>query len=124
MTPDPYRIAYETALSDISEITAKVEQLRVRKNHLEHLITVMQSIFASDASRLESVSASAEPAREAMPMGKAAAPVETTAPEAEAPSDYSYLDVPNPLPESDGDPFQRRAKTSFRFRGLTSQRSY
>jgi hypothetical protein len=41
------------------------------------------------------------------------------------PANYSFLQVPNPLPEnSDGDPFKHRAKATFRFKGLAAQRSF
>lgn len=123
MTPDPYRIAYESALTEISEITAKFDQLRARKGHIEHLVAALQGIIAPDASHSEALSAAQQPVREQITQENAAAPVET-AQEAGAQSEYSYLEVPTPLPEGDGDPFQRRVRTSFRFRGLSTQRSY
>jgi hypothetical protein len=119
MTPDPYRSAYERALAEITEIAAKFERLQARKTHVEHLVVALQGILAPDASRSEAISAVPDPLRE----DNTAAPVET-AQEAGAQSDYSYLEVPTPLPDGDGDPFQRRVRTSFRFRGLSTQRSY
>lgn len=121
MTPDPYRIAYEKALTEISEIAATLERLRARKGHVEHLIAVLQAVFAPESSRSEAISAA--PVRAQMPKENATAPVEA-AQEASEESEYSYLEVPAPLPQGDGDPFQRRVRTSFRFKGLSAQRSY
>lgn len=108
-TPNPYRVAYEAALNEITEITAMFEQLRVQKGHVEHLIAVLQEYLAPTASPI--------------PETQTAEPVEG-AQEAEGDSSYTYLDVPNPLPDGDGDPFQRRVKTTFRFKGLAAQRSF
>ena len=125
MTPDPYRVAYESALAEITEIAAKFEQLRTRKGLIENLIVVLQPVLAAEESAPEAVPASPVLAQDAMPeksdpaLGNAIG-----APEAEEQASYSYLNVPNPLPPGDGDPFQRRLKASFRFRGLAAQRSY
>jgi hypothetical protein len=123
MTPDPYRNAYEKALSDIAEITARFEQLRTRKGQVENLIAVLQPIFG--------------PREMSVPEPQAAVELEsafgqqqfaTAAPEEAEPAGYSFLDVPNPVGESmgdsSGDPFERRVRSSFRFRGLSAQRSY
>jgi hypothetical protein len=126
---DPYRSAYETAMVELGQITKRFEHLRTRKNHVEHLIVVLQQALGA-----------AEPATtESLPsveMVAAQYPQEVTASPAEAqpdPEGYSFLQVPSPisdlevassLPESSGDPFQRRMRTSFRFKGLSAQRSY
>lgn len=123
MTMDAYRNAYETALEELTEIHAKFEQLRTRKGQVENLINALHSVFSPDEVRAEATPSAAE-----MTQVETAAAVPQSdpvpEPESEAPSGYSYLDVPNPLPESDGDPFQRRVKAAFRFRGLATQRSY
>jgi hypothetical protein len=123
MTTDAYRKAYEAALGELTNIHEKFEQLRTRKGQVENLINALHSVFSPDESRSE-----------AMPIAPEMAQVEIEAPvpqkdpvpqpESDAPSSYSYLEVPNPLPESDGDPFQRRVKAAFKFRGLATQRSY
>lgn len=118
MTTNAYRNAYETALAELTEITAKFEQLRTHKGHVENLITVLHSIFSSDDS-VEATSIAEEMVQVAIPQSHPA-----PEPKSETPPSYSYLDVPNPLPESDGDPFHRRVKASFRFKGLATQRSY
>ena len=123
MTPDPYRIAYEKALTEISDLTAKFEQLRARKGHVEHLIAALQAIVSSESSRSQAIPAMPKPMQDEMQREDTAAPVEV-AEQSEAQSEYSYLEVPTPLPQGDGDPFQRRVRTSFRFKGLSAQRSY
>lgn len=123
MTPDPYRVAHETALAEITEITAKFEQLRTRKSQIENLIAVLQPIFAAEGMGSEAVPAPPSPAQNALQEEPAAAQLDATqTPGREEQGTYSYMNVPNPLPAGDGDPFQRRVKTNFRFRGLAAQR--
>lgn len=123
MTMDAYRNAYETALEELTEIHAKFEQLRTRKGQVENLINALHSVFSPDEVRAEAAPSAAEMTQ--VEFGAAVPQSDSVPePESEAPSSYSYLDVPNPLPESDGDPFQRRVKAAFKFRGLATQRSY
>jgi hypothetical protein len=120
MTPDPYRIAYEKALEDLSNISERYEWLNTRKRHVENLVSALQPVFNSgNQSALEN-SASIAALSPTAPQ-EIAAQAEEPANEAE--EKYSFLDVPAPLPVSDGDPFERRVKASFRFKGLSAQRS-
>ena len=120
MTPNPYRGAYEKALEDLKLIVAQFERLQTRKKHVENLITSLQPMVIRDAHAAPEATTSA-PAE----VPQVAPPVSMASDESEEPvASYSYLDVPAPLPDSDGDPFQRRVKTSFRFRGLAAQRSF
>jgi hypothetical protein len=120
MTPGPYRDAYEKALADLSFIAERHEWLNTRKRHVENLISALQPVFASgNQSALENSTSTAVPSPPS--------PQEITAeaePANEAEEKYTFLDVPAPLPESDGDPFERRVKASFRFKGLSAQRSF
>jgi hypothetical protein len=121
MTPDPYRSAYEKALEDLSGISDKFELLNTRKRHVENLISALQPVFASDhQSVLENPTSTAHELS-SVPQEISA---ETEAPASEGEPNYTFLDVPAPLPASDGDPFERRVKASFRFKGLSAQRSY
>jgi hypothetical protein len=122
MTTDPYRVAYESALAEITEITAKFEQLLARKGQIENLITVLQPMCAAEEGTLERLSTAPVPRPEALPEEKSAPEIDR--PAAQGPASYSYLDVPNPLPDGTGDPFQRRGRGSFRFRGLAAQKSF
>ena len=119
MTPDPYRNAYQKALEDLTVISNRFEQLSNRKKHVENLVLALQRIFspAQHDSR-ESAPIAEMPSPQIAPEMSA----ETNADEAE--HRFSFLDVPAPLPESDGDPFERRVKANFRFKGLAAQRSF
>jgi hypothetical protein len=121
MTPDPYRSAYEKALEDLSVISDKFELLNTRKRHVENLISALQPVFASDHQ-----SAFENPTNTAamVPSGPQEVTSEVEGSTSEAEENYTFLNVPAPLPESDGDPFERRVKASFRFRGLSAQRSF
>lgn len=114
MTPDPYRNAYETAFAELTHITAQFERLRTRKSHVENLIAVLQPMFGDYEVTAPEPQANVEAVAEQFA-------VEASAQESE-PAGYSFLEVPSPLPESNGDPFERRARSSFRFRGLATQR--
>jgi len=114
MNAQPYQNAYDTAINELTHIAAAFEQLRIRKTQIETLVHALQPFFGE---------------------GQAQAPVQqqvsevlpeiTAAEAAEPPEGYSFEDVPNPLPdisETGGDPFQRRVKATFRFKGLATQR--
>jgi hypothetical protein len=121
MTPEPYRIAYEKALADLSIIAERYEWLNTRKRHVENLISALQPVFvSSNQSALENSTSTAAPS----PTAPQEITAEAEEPANEAEAKYSFLDVPAPLPESDGDPFERRVKASFRFKGLSAQRSF
>lgn len=116
MTPDPYRIAFESALSELTEITTTLEQLRVRRGHVQNLIAILQPILATETTQTDSLSAM--PASESV-AHDASTPSEM-AEEFEPVTEYSYLNVPAPLPQGDGDAFHRRVKAAFRFKGLAT----
>ena len=114
-TTNPYHAAYAAALSHVTEITEQFEELRTRKSNLEQLVAALQSYLSPiDGVAEQTVAMTEAPAMESTEAST----------EAEADRPFSYLDVPNPLPENDGDPFQRRVKSTFRFKGLATQRSY
>lgn len=121
MPPQPYQNAYDTALAELNQIAQKFEQLRTRKGQIEGVILALQPFFPQAGAKPEvSVHPNdpiAVPTREEIP--------QMASVDAEPPAGYSFRDVPNPLPdisETGGDPFQRRAKPNFRFRGLSAQR--
>ena len=115
MNPQPYQIAYDTAINELTQIAATFEKLRVRKAQIESLVMALQPFFGE----------------EQMPAAPAGQQHSTEIPalaasESNPPEGYSFRDVPNPLPdasETGGDPFQRRMKATFRFKGLAAQRS-
>jgi len=121
MTPDPYRKAYDKALEDLTSISETFEQLRARKKLVENAIAALQPVCASPQQNQHghAVDATPDSGLEAS-TGVSAATEEG---QDEPANSYSFLAVPSPLPDSDGDPFQRRARGNFRFRGLSTQRS-
>ena len=121
MNPHPYQNAYDTAIHQLTDITAAFEKLRVRKGQLESLLLALQPFFG-DSSQL----AQPIPAAPVQELQRSEIPELSTS-DAEPPEGYSFRDVPNPLPdisETGGDPFQRRVKATFRFKGLSAQRSF
>jgi hypothetical protein len=122
MTPDPYRNAYQKALADLTVICETFEQLSSRKKLVENLVSALQPIFSSTEHAAPESSSILE-----MPALHSAQEIsaETSEPTDEAEHRYSFLDVPAPLPaDTEGNPFERRAKANFRFRGLATQRSF
>jgi len=121
MTPDPYRSAYEKTLEDLSVISDRFESLNTRKRHVENHISALQPVFASDQQlALENPTSTAA----TVPTSPLEISAETQEPTSAGEESYTFLDVPAPLPVGDGDPFERRVKASFRFKGLSAQRSY
>ncbi len=120
MTPDPYRKAYEKAIEDLSLISETFESLITRKKLVENVVAALQPMFAAMEHASHEIPSHA-PAETPQVVQEAS----TDALEATEPAGgYSFLDVPAPLPsETDGDPFQRRVRANFRFKGLTAQRS-
>ena len=119
MTADPYRSAYQKALEDLTVISEKFEQLNNRKRHVENLVLALQPILSSAQPDVPANSSIVE-----MPASQTSHEMSSETPETtDEEHRFSFLDVPAPLPESDGDPFERRVKANFRFRGLAAQRS-
>jgi hypothetical protein len=83
-----YRVAFEAAKTELTEINAEFEKLRVRKEQVERLVTVLKALFGEEP--------------DAAPASQALTPevTQTIAPQAtEANAE------PQPVPS---DPFQRR----------------
>ena len=43
-----YRVAFEAANSELNEISAEFERLRIRKDHIEKLVQVLQPLIAEE----------------------------------------------------------------------------
>ena len=116
MTTDAYRKAYETAIEDLTQISQTFERLSARKKLVENVLAALQPVFASTDT-----AASEVPPHVQMDSPQASQETQTEGSE----TAFSFLDVPAPLPaETDGDPFQRRVKANFRFKGLATQRAF
>jgi len=125
MRLDPYRIAYELAVTDLIDISGQYEQLRARKEHVEGIVAALgpilgvqsraipidEKVFASMPRSIEQernfspeiprVEATALPSPAEIPTVQAAEPTrDYVDPSTYAdPSTYSFLQVPAPLPE-------------------------
>lgn len=52
-----YRIAYEAATSELTEISAEVQRLEIRKEQIERLIAVLKPLFGEEPDASQQVSA-------------------------------------------------------------------
>ncbi len=84
-----YRVAFDAAKSELAEISAEFERLRIRKEHIEKLVLVLQPLIADGE------------------VGSASGPVATTAPQAETAGEAA-AGVQSGQEVSTADPFQRR----------------
>ena len=85
-----YRVAFEAAKTELTEINAEFEKLRVRKEQVERLVAVLKALFGEDQN--------------------AEATSQLVTPEAEGTQSVAAQaaeanDEPQPVPS---DPFQRR----------------
>ncbi len=111
MRQDVYRVAYEEAHAELTDIRGKFEQLLMRKSRLEGVIAVLGPLV--QAAEAQAGMTATEMAPE---------PVASVA----DPSSYSFHQVTNPLPDLDetgGDPFKRRIRNALRTAPLGSERS-
>lgn len=103
MRQDVYRVAYDEAAAELTDIRGKFEQLLMRKSRLEGVIAVLGPLLGASGSTNPGAP-STEPARAASS-------------NAAEPGAYSFNQVPNPLPDLDetgGDPFKRRIRNALR----------
>ncbi len=119
MTLSPYQIAYEQAAVELTELMDRFEQLRSRKGKLETLIAAFRPLIDRNG---QAPSAEVRPAEQSAHFpAQNSEPEYGTTEELPEPAGYSFADVPNPLPdiaETGGDPFQRRVRSGYQFRGL------
>lgn len=121
MTSEPYRIAYDKALADLTSISETFEQLRARRKLVENAIAALQPVCAS--LHLTQPEHAVDAAAESSAEIATDVPGRTEEGQDESADSFSFLTVPSPLPEPDGDPFQRRVRANFRFKGISTQRS-
>ena len=104
MRQEVYRVAFDEASAELSEILSKFEQLRLRKDRIEKVVDALKPLVAS-----ESLVPSAE---------RVAVPVERQAgePLSHSPNDPNQASTPSPIPypmqQPASDPFSRRIETS------------
>lgn len=100
MRQEVYRVAYDEASAELSEILAKFEQLRLRKDRIEKVVEALKPLISS----VDLTASAAE---------KTVAPVERQSIATEPASASSAIPTPMPYPvqqptEDASDPFARR----------------
>lgn len=119
MTPNPYRNAYDQATLELNEIMDQFDRLCQRRDKLENLIVAFRPLFEPNTQ----APAADQRLAEQSTNSPAQNPEWEQAPSQEPQPEmaYSYAEVPSPLPsidETGGDPFQSRARSGYRFRGV------
>ncbi|MGB7548900.1 MAG: hypothetical protein WBM14_14210 [Terracidiphilus sp.] len=96
MRQDVYRVAYDEANAELTEIVGRFEELRLRKDRIEKVVEVLKPLVASEA--------------QAAPTENSA-PLETSepSPQDSEPVTYSFQQVGEPVAV----PQQRRTDTGF-----------
>ena len=84
-----YRVAFDAATSELTEISAEFERLRIRKEHIEKLVLVLQPLIAEGEE------------------GVAGGPIATAAPQPETAGEAAAA-VQSGSEAFTADPFQRR----------------
>jgi hypothetical protein len=106
MRQEVYRVAFDEASAELSEILAKFEQLRLRKDRVEKVVEALKPLVASEA--------------QATSTERVAAPAERQSAEKDGPghsvSEPSQPTTPSPIPypiqQPASDPFSRRIETA------------
>jgi hypothetical protein len=105
MRQDVYRVAYDEANAELLAITKRFEELKGRKTSLEGVVAVLRPMLGIDAP---SSQAPVQPAEVQLTQSVAA----------QEPANYTFNQVPGPLPEPEeetSDPFQRRVRNALKF---------
>jgi hypothetical protein len=104
MRQDVYRVAYDEAHAELLDISKRFEELLRRKESLQSVVTALSPMMG--------VAPAAQVPQQTAP---AAAPTQAGPQE---PGNYTFNQVPVPLPEGDEsttDPFQRRVRNALKF---------
>lgn len=113
MRQDVYRVAYDEAAAELTDIRRKFEQLLMRKSRLEGVIAVLAPLLGASGS---SNSGPAIVELQNSPSGGSERSEQSGA--------YTFNQIPNPLPDLDetgGDPFKRRIRNALRSKPLGSE---
>ncbi len=98
MRQEVYRVAYDEASAELSEILGKYEQIRLRKDRVEKVIEALKPLVAE----LAAAERSAAPERKPLPIEvQVHAPAEPVQSNAPSP-------IPYPVQQAPSDPFARR----------------
>jgi len=120
MRLEVYRVAFDEASAELSEILAKYEQLRLRKERVEKVVEALKPLIASNEFFARAQAPAAAPERPSIPVERPAVvaeaplPVSVPAPvPAPVPAAPTLASVPAPAQQSvdeAADPFSRRVE--------------
>ena len=99
MRQEVYRVAYDEANAELSEILGRFEQLRLRKDRVEKVVEALKPLVANEAASLAT-----EQKKESVEPHAASEPAQST------PSPIPYPVQPPSMAPSD--PFARRESSS------------
>jgi hypothetical protein len=106
MRQEVYRVAFDEASAELSEILAKFEQLRVRKDRIEKVVEALKPLMASEA---QAVAAERSQAVVERPSAASEAPGHSLS---EAGQAATPSPIPYPIQQPASDPFSRRIETA------------
>lgn len=105
MRQEVYRVAYDEASAELSEILGRFEQLRLRKDRVEKVVEALKPLVIA----LEAAAAAERPAAPERQVVPVQAP-------AHAPAEPAQMSSPSPIPypvqQAPSDPFGRRDPVS------------
>jgi hypothetical protein len=104
MRQEVYRVAFDEARAELSEILGKFEQLRLRKDRIEKVVEALKPLINSNESQISSAPAERQPAKSEQSIVPTAEPVQATA----SPIPYPVQQAVAPS----NDPFARRENGS------------
>jgi uncharacterized membrane protein len=98
MRQEVYRVAYDEASAELSEILGRFELLRLRKDRVEKVVEALKPLVAEAAAAERSAAPERQPLPIEVPVRTSAEPVQSNAPSA----------IPYPVQQAPSDPFSRR----------------
>src|SRR5581483_7926054 len=107
MRQEVYRVAYDEASAELSEILGRFEQLKLRKDRVERVVEALkpliQGMEAASGSERAATVVERQPAPVEVPASRGSAePAQTSAPSP----------IPYPVQQPTSDPFGRREPVS------------
>jgi hypothetical protein len=106
MRQEVYRVAFDEASAELSEILSKFEQLRLRKDRIEKVVEALKPLVGTESS-VASAERNAVPAERQTLAGE---------PLSHSPNEPSQGTTPSPIPypmqQPASDPFSRRVEAS------------
>jgi hypothetical protein len=106
MRQEVYRVAFDEASAELSEILGKFEQLRLRKDRVEKVVEALKPLVSAAEAAVAAERAPA-PERQARPVE---APMQSSPTHADPVQSSAPSPIPYPVQQSSSDPFARRGE--------------